>query len=65
MGIKVDLPSSQPVQPLAYLQNPCPSRLKDNYSEQPSRRIGPLKTVVFHIYAYIYLLVSWVSAAFH
>ena len=42
-----------------------PSRLKDNYSEQPWRRTGPLKTVEFHIYAYIYILFSWVSAAAH
>ena len=43
---------------------PCPSRLRDNYSE-PSWRTGPLNTVAFHIYAYIYLLFSWVSAAAH
>ena len=42
---------------------PCPSHLRDNYSEQPWKRTGPLKTVDFHIYAYIYLLFSWVSAA--
>ena len=44
---------------------PCPSHLRDNYSEQPWRRTGPLKTVAFHIRAYIYLLFSWVSAAAH
>ena len=33
---------------------PRPSLLKDNYSEQPWRRTGPLKTVAFHIHAYIY-----------
>ena len=32
---------------------PCPSRLRDNYSEQPWRT-GPLKTVTFHIYMHIY-----------
>ena len=42
---------------------PCPSRLRDNYSEQPWRT-GLLKTD-FHIYAYIYLLFSWVRAAAH
>ena len=44
---------------------PCPSCLRDNYSKQPWRGTGPLKTVDFHIYAYIYLLFSWVSAAAH
>ena len=33
---------------------PCSSHLRDNYSEQPWRT-GPLKTVAFHIYAYICL----------
>ena len=42
---------------------PCPSRLRDNYSEQLWRRTGPLKTVALHIHAYINLLFSWVSAA--
>ena len=32
---------------------PCPSCLRDNYSEQPCRRTGSLKTVAFHIHAYI------------
>ena len=36
-----------------------------NYSKQPWRRTGPLKTVDFHLYAYINLLFSWVSAAAH
>ena len=31
--------------------------------EQPWRRTGPLKTVTFHIHAYIYLLFSWISVA--
>ena len=42
---------------------PRPSLLKDNYSGQPWRRTGPLKTVTFHIHAYIYTLFSWLSAA--
>ena len=41
---------------------PCPSRLRENYSEQPWRRTGPLETVTFHTHAYIYLLFSWISA---
>ena len=41
---------------------PCPSALRDNYSEQPWRRTDPLNTVTFHIHAYIHLLFSWVSA---
>ena len=53
-------PSSQLVQPLADLQNSLPQPFN---SEQPWRRIGPLKTVTFHIHAYIYLLFSWISAA--
>ena len=40
-------------QPLANLQIPCPSCLWGNYSEQPCRRMGALKTVAFHIHAYI------------
>ena len=58
MDIRFIAPSSQPVQPLANLQNSLPSRLRDNYSEQPWRRTGPLKTVTFHIHAYICFLIS-------
>ena len=54
--LRLITPSSQPVQPLADLQNSLPQLLRDNYSEQPWRRTGPLKTVDFH---------SWVSAAAH
>ena len=39
--------------------------VRDNYSEQPWRRTGPLKTVDFHMHAYIYSFFSWVSAAAH
>ena len=65
MDIKFDyaqLPASPSLWPISRI--PCPSRLRQNYSEQPWRT-GPLKTVAFHIYAYIYLLFSWVSAAAH
>ena len=58
MDIRFIMPSSQPIQPLANLQNYLPSRLRDKYSEQPWRRTGPLKTVTFHIHAYIYFLIS-------
>ena len=52
-------PSSQLVQSLADLQNSLPQPfLRDNYSEQPWRRTGPLKTAEFQIYAYIYLLLE-------
>ena len=64
--IKVDyakpMPSQSSLWPISRIS--CPSRLRENYSEQPWRT-GPLKTVAFHIYAYIYLLFSWVSAAAH
>ena len=66
MDIKVDyaqLPASPSLWPISRI--PCPSRLRDNYLEQLWRRTGLLKTVDFHIYAYIYLLFSWVSAAAH
>ena len=33
---------------------PCPSYLRDNYSEKPWRRTGPLKTVSFYILEYIH-----------
>ena len=59
MDIKVDyaqLPASPSPWPISRI--PCPSSLRDNYSDQPWRRTGPLKTVDFHIYAYIYLLFS-------
>ena len=56
-------PSRSSLWPISRI--PCPSHLRDNYSEQPWRRTGPLKTVAFHIRAYIYLLFSWVSAAAH
>ena len=37
-----------------YAQLPAgPSRLRENYSEQPWRRTGPLKTVAWHIHAYV------------
>ena len=61
MDIKVDYTSSQPVQPLAHLQNSLPHALRDKYSEQPWRRTGPLKTVDFHIYVYIYFLLGLVQ----
>ena len=57
MDIKVDyaqLPASPSLWPISRI--PSPSSLRDNYSKQPWRRTGPLKTVDFHIYAYIYLL---------
>ena len=38
---------------------------RDNDPKQPWRRTGPLKTIAFHIYACVYLLFSWVSAAAH
>ena len=65
MDIKVDyaqLPAGPSLWPISRI--PRPSRLRDNYSEQPWRT-GPLKTVDFHIHAYIYLFFSWVSAAAH
>ena len=45
--------SSQQVQLLVDLKILYPCRLKDNYSKQPWKRAGPLKTVTSHIYAYI------------
>ena len=66
MDIKVDyaqLPAGPSLWPISRI--PCPSYLRDNYSEPPWRRTGPLKTVDFHIDAWIYLLFSWVSAAAH
>ena len=57
MDIKVDY-AQLPVGPSLWLISriPCPSHLRDNYSEQPWRGTGPLKTEDFHIYACIYLL---------
>ena len=43
----------------------APTIFRDNYPKQPWRRTGPLKTIAFHIYAYVYLLFPWVSAAAH
>ena len=63
--LRLITPRSQPVQPLAHLQNSLPSRLGDNYSEPPWSRTGPLNTAEFHIYAYMHLLFPWVSAAAH
>ena len=54
MDIKVDyaqLPAGPSLWPISRI--PRPSRLRDNYSEQPWRT-GPLKTVAFHIHAYAY-----------
>ena len=64
MDIKADyaqLPASPRLWPISGI--PCPSHLKDSYYEQPWRRTGPLKTIAFHIYACIYVLFPWVSAA--
>ena len=58
MDIKIDyaqLPEGPSLCPISRI--PGPSYLRDNYSEQPWRT-GPLKTVAFHIHAYIYLLIS-------
>ena len=55
--IRFITPSSKPAQPLAHLQNSLP-QLRDNYSQQPWRRAGPLKTVAFYILACIYLVFS-------
>ena len=63
--LRLIVTSSQPVHPLADLQNSLPRHLRDKYSKQPWKRTDPLKTVDFHIYAYIYLVSSWVSAAAH
>ena len=55
MDIKVDnaqLPAGHSLWLISRI--PCPSRLKDNYSEQSGRRTGPPKTVDFHIYMPIY-----------
>ena len=55
MDIKVDytqLPAGPGFWTISRI--PCPSHLRDNYSEQPWRRTGPLKTVAFYTYAYIY-----------
>ena len=55
MDFKADytqLPAGPSLWPISRI--PCPSLLRDNYSEQPWRRTGPLKTVDFHIYASIY-----------
>ena len=56
---KVDyahLPARPSLWPISRI--PCPSHLRDNYSQQPWKRTGPLKTVAFYIHAYIYLLFS-------
>ena len=52
MDIKVDsfqLPSGPSLWPIDTI--PCSSHLRDNYSEQPWRRTGPLKTVAFYVHA--------------
>ena len=59
------MPSFQLGQPLAISRIPRPSHLKDNYSEKPWRRTGPLETVAFHIYACIHLLFSWFRVTAH
>ena len=47
-------PSQSSLWPISRI--PCPSCLRDNYSEQQRwRRTGPLKTVAFHIDAYSFL----------
>ena len=48
-------PSCKPASLWLISRTPCPSHLRDNYSQQPWRRIGALKTVAFYIHAYIYL----------
>ena len=56
MDIKVDyaqLPASPSLWPISRI--PSPSSLRDNYSKQPWRRTGPLKTVHFHIYTCSFL----------
>ena len=55
------LPASPSLWPIFKI--PCPSCLRDNYSEQPCRRTGPVKTGAFHICASIYLIFSWVRAS--
>ena len=55
------LPASPSLWPIFKI--PCPSCLRDNYSEQPCRRTGPIKTGAFHICASIYLIFSWVRAS--
>ena len=55
-GDYTQLPEGPSLWPISRI--PCPSHLRDNYSKQPWRRTGPLKTVTFHIHAYIYLLIS-------
>ena len=58
MDIKFDyaqLPAGPSRWPISRI--PCPSHLRDNYSKQPWRRTGALKTVTFHIHTYIYLLI--------
>ena len=65
MDIKVDyaqLPVGLSLWPISRI--PCPRYLRENYSEQPWRRTGPLKMWI-STYAYIYLLFSWVSASAH
>ena len=55
------LPASPSLWPISKI--PCPSCLRDNYSEQPCRQTGPIKTGAFHICASIYLIFSWVRAS--
>ena len=66
MDIKIDY-AELPTGPAS---GPSPEFLASAIEErttlkQPWRRTDPLKTVDFHIYVYIYLLFSWVSAAAH
>ena len=63
--LKLITPSSQPVQPLAHLQNSLPQTFKRELRRTTLEKNRPLKTVDFHVYAYIHFLFSWVSAAAH
>ena len=59
MDIKVDYPQLQAGPSLWPTSRiPCPSHLRENYSEQSWRRTGPLKTVDLHINACIYFFLG-------
>ena len=55
-------PSQSSLWPISRI--PCPSRLRDNYSEQPWRRTGPLRQQLStYMPIYTTLLLGWCSSS--